>query len=135
MSDIIQGVGAFVAGGFQAEEAEREAKLAEIQADEIAAAMTADLTETLGNIDLALAASMRDPTSPTAAALRRQTQFTLSRDILTERQNLLSRAAALRRGGKFARTAGTIGLVSGVAGTAEKIAKAAASGGGGGGGG
>ncbi|MFP4004476.1 MAG: hypothetical protein ACLFV8_11920 [Alphaproteobacteria bacterium] len=122
MGEVLSGVGQFISGNFQAEEAKREAQLLEIQADEVSAALTGELNETLGNIDAALAISGRDPTSPTASALSRKTAEAGARNISTERVNRLTRAAAIRRGGKAARTQGIIGLAGGVVGTAADVA-------------
>lgn len=124
MGGVIQGVGGLLSGNFQAQEAERQAKLTEIQANEVSAALASDLNKSLGNIEAAFASSGRDPNSPTAAGVRRRVTQTKESDIATERFNRLMRAAALRRGGQMAQTLGYIKLGAGIAGTAEDAIKA-----------
>lgn len=86
---------------FKEQEAEKQAQLGRIQADEVSAALTSELNETLGNIDAALGASFRDPTSPTAAGLRRRTTQTAQTDISRERTSRLLRIARNRRQSLF----------------------------------
>lgn len=93
---------------FKKKEAERQASLGRIQADEVTAALTGELTETLGNIDVALAASGRDPTSPTAAGVRERTTQTGLTEISRERTSRLLRIAQQRRQGLFAANQGFI---------------------------
>lgn len=86
---------------FRKNEAERQASIGRTQADEVSAALTSDLMETLGNIDAAFAASGRDPTSPTAAGLRRQTVQTGLTEIGRERTSRILRVARNRRQSLF----------------------------------
>ncbi len=86
---------------FKKREAERQAKLGRIQADEVSAALASELTETLGNIDAALASAGRDPTSPTAAALRERTTQTGLTEIGRERASRILRIGRNRRQSLF----------------------------------
>lgn len=133
VSPIVEGIGSLQRGKFEEAEAKRAFKIAQIQADETSAALTQELNRTLGNINAALVSSQRDPTSPTAAALRREAIETSQEDQTRERTNILLRGFAQRRAGKFAGRMGTLGFVGGLArgsANAAKLALGAAAGGG-----
>lgn len=111
--------GAFAAekaGRAQAEEAERQAKLAETAAAETEAEHRRELRRSLGAIDVAFGASTLDPSSPTALALRESTTAEARRNRIVETSNLLNQASQLRRQGQVARMEGrarrNIGLLS-----------------------
>lgn len=124
-------VGAAVTNRLDVNEAQRrEARVAEklgrIQADEVSAALTADLNDRLSMIDAAIAASGRDPTSPTAAALRERTTQAGLTDVNRERTGRLFRLAQERRAGSLSRQQGLVGGLTQDAVTIARLSAGAA---------
>jgi hypothetical protein len=72
--DYTQSRGVSAADTFKAQELERQAEYGELKATQTNAQMTRNLAITLGHIDAVRAAQHTDPTSPTGAAVRGETE-------------------------------------------------------------
>jgi hypothetical protein len=125
--DILSSQGVAAGDTFKAQMLEMNAKRGQVAAVQTGAALSARLSQTLGNIDTMRAASHSDPTSPTAAAYRdQQEQLGLSQkaiavdQILAQSRQEQDEAAYLRRAGKYALTQGYISAGADVLGGAAK---------------
>lgn len=117
----LKGFGQSTADTFQAEEANRKAEYAGLEAAQKNAQMTRNLGITLGNMDAIRAAAKTNPTSPTGAAVRDYTeqigteQKDIAVDSLPAQQQMDEANAA------YLRTASTTALLSGGIGAAGSV--------------
>src|SRR6185436_12335901 len=77
---------------YKASKAARAAAFGRVQADQTSAALTEELTTTLGNIDAIRAAAGIDPTSPTSAVIRQKQEDVSNRERNTRVANILEQA-------------------------------------------
>ena len=101
------------AADYQASKAARAAAFGRVQADQTAAALTDELTNTLANIDAIRAAAGIDPTSPTSAAIRASEQETSNRERNTRVANILEQAKQHEFDAEYFRAAGDQALKAG----------------------
>lgn len=109
------------AANAKADRLARAADYGRTAANQTNAAMTEDLSNTLGSIDAIRAASGTDPTSPTTAAYRDRQEFVGTRKKNIQITNILGQseqddadAAYLRSSGNYAMQAGQMGALGGL---------------------
>jgi hypothetical protein len=122
---------------YESEVAQQEAEYGKVKAVQTNAQQTRNLAITLGHIDAVRAAAHTDPTSPTGAAVRGETEMigTEKKDIAVE--NFLQQARMDEAKAAYLRTASSNALLSGDISMAGDLFSGLSSvfGGGGGGGG
>lgn len=121
MASQQQGAGTKAANDAQAARLARAADYGRTSASQHSAAMTEDLSNTLGNITAIRAASGADVTSPTTAAYRDRQEMIGTRkknitvaNILAQSQQDDSDAAYLKQSGQYAMDMGTMSGIGGL---------------------
>lgn len=109
--DFLGAQGMSSADQYQAELLDRAAKYGELQATQVNAQMTRNLTMTLGNIDAVRAAARTDPTSPTGAAVRDFTEQTLTEQKNTKVDSIMAQAQEDEADAAYLRSASSNALL------------------------
>lgn len=130
-SAVEKGAGQKASDDYQAQRAEQAAQYGELKASQTDAQTRENLNVTLANISAVRAASGVDPSSPTSAVLRDQTERLGDRargiqvgNILEQSTQDTQDAAYLRNAGDFAMSMGEVNAATGVAGSVSKWATA-----------
>ncbi len=126
--DVERGKGQQAADEFQAQQLERAAKYGKLQAEQVGAAMSQKLADSLANLDVQRAAQHTDPLSPTGVAIRgaaedrgfEQKAITMD-NIMEQTRQQNADAAYLRQAGHQALLMGQIGGAADIAGGLSSI--------------
>lgn len=122
-SSLTSAAGEKAAADFKAAKAARAAAFGRVQADQTSAALTEELTTTLGNIDAIRAAAGIDPTSPTSAAIRADETARSFRDRNTRVANILEQAKQNEFDADYFREAGAQAMKIGYLSAASRALK------------
>ncbi len=126
--DVEKGKGQQAADEFQAQQLERKKKYADLQAEQVGAAMTTKLGDALADLDVRRAQQKTDPLSPTGIAIRGAARDRGFTQIATVRDNIMEQgrqeaadAAFLRQAGEQALKTSYLGAAADVAGGLSSI--------------
>jgi hypothetical protein len=123
-STMLQAQGTADADNYQAEKLETAATYGDLKAVQTGGQMTRNLNTTLGNIDAVRAAAGTDPSSPTGAAVRANTEGLGREQESITVDSILAQSTQDRNDAAYYKSAASDAMFSGEIGAAAGVAKA-----------
>ena len=120
---IAGGAGTKSADEMQAARLEQAAAYGKVQATQVAAHDTENLSIKLDNIDAVRAAQNNDPTSPTTAAIRSRTSYLSNENQQTQVGNIMAQVGTDQAGAAYLNQAGSYAMTMGEVGAGANLLK------------